>query len=213
MYLKKTVGLVRRFHLDEEGAAYTITYVMTLPIYMIMVMAFIELSMALSVKVGTSYAAFGAARTAAVWDSIDHSLAQEKSRQSASQAMAPFAGGLAGNALGNSGTDSKEQAFMDFYRSNKGSTQASEKYVLGKYRYAVNATRVRIANRSTGKEPWEEDVVVTVEYDYPFLFPFFGRLMNGTKRNGVYSRTIATSVSLQNEAPANQQKRLGIRYD
>ena len=202
----------QRFHRDQHGGAYTISYVMTMPAYVFMVMAFIEFSMLFSVKTGTVYSAFAAARTAAVWESIDPSMAQEKSQQSAVQTMTPFAAGMAGLKLKSTAEYANEEQYLAYFSENKAGTSASERYITAKLRYASIATRADIQTESTGSNPWEEDIVATVEYDYPFLFPMFGRMLFADQRHGTYVEAVSTTVRLQNEAPANPDKKLGISY-
>src|SRR6185437_5924062 len=86
---------VRHFIADENGAAYTLSYVMVIPVYAILICMIIETVLMLSAKLGTVYAAYSAARTASVWSSAttwDKTLA--KAKQAAVQSMVPFASGM-----------------------------------------------------------------------------------------------------------------------
>ena len=54
-------------HKDERGGAYTLSYVMVIPIYLIAFCFVVETTFMLIAKLGTNYASFAAARTAIVW--------------------------------------------------------------------------------------------------------------------------------------------------
>lgn len=187
---------------------------MTIPLYLIMVLTFIEFAFMFVSKLGTQYASFGAVRTSIVWHSIDPAIAEEKSLQSAKQCMAPLASGLAGFRLPNKRAENEDR-FLDAYRNMLGGTKqsVSDNYVRAKFRYADSAVRVSLSTEQTGDEIWHEDIVATVEYDYPFLFPVLGRILMESKKNGIYSRVISSRCRLQNEVPKNEQKLLGIEYD
>lgn len=209
-------GLFQDLVQDETGAGYTIAYMMTIPLYILMVLMFFETSFMLIAKVGTVNAAFGAARSAIVWQSIDESEAQAKAEQAAIQGMAPYASGLTGLRLDLRSQGSGEDDFMAYYQANKiqgKKSNARDKYVAAKYRYAARAVRVelQVEPRSGGKE-WDEDVVANVTYEYPYLFPILGRILGLKKSGGLFVEEISTKIPLQNETPRNEQKRLGISY-
>ena len=65
---RRRSGLVR-FLRDEEGAAYSLSFVMVIPIFALMICLIIEGALIMTAKLGTVYAAFAAARTASVWSS------------------------------------------------------------------------------------------------------------------------------------------------
>ena len=60
---------MRRLANDEDGAAYTLSYVMVIPVYALLICLIIESVLMLTAKLGTVYAAYAAARTASVWSS------------------------------------------------------------------------------------------------------------------------------------------------
>src|SRR5262249_2808563 len=75
----------------EEGASYTLSYVLTIPIYVLLVALILESSLLLVAKVGTRYAAYAGARSAIVWQSAQpESLRQSRIEQATFTAMAPF---------------------------------------------------------------------------------------------------------------------------
>ena len=62
-------GSLRRFAHDEEGAAYSLSFVMVIPIYGALDVLDHRRTLILTAKLGTVYAAYAAARTASVWSS------------------------------------------------------------------------------------------------------------------------------------------------
>src|SRR5262249_27699755 len=82
----------RALHSDEEGASYTLSYVITIPIYFLLVCVVFESTLLLHAKLGTMYAAYAGARSAVVWQSAEPaSLRQDRPRQAVFTALAPFA--------------------------------------------------------------------------------------------------------------------------
>ena len=83
---------IRRLIRAEEGAAYTLSYVMVMPLYLLLICAVIETSLMLVAKIGTEYAAFAAARTAIVRYSAESpGEAESLTRAAAVRAFVPFA--------------------------------------------------------------------------------------------------------------------------
>ena len=91
---------VKRFHSNEDGVSYSLPYVLTFPIFMLVMAVFIQATLILMAKIGTMYAANNACRTYIVWQAagqgasvagIDIDYPQYKARRAASQAMVPFA--------------------------------------------------------------------------------------------------------------------------
>lgn len=91
---------VRRFHTDQRGASYALPYVLTFPWIVLLTCLMIQGTLILLVKFGTIYAAYAAARSAAVWqasdpESKDRSLDNGRyhAERAAMLAMTPFASG------------------------------------------------------------------------------------------------------------------------
>ncbi len=204
---------------DEHGSGYTLSYVMTVPLYLIMVFTFVELSLVLIAKVGTVYSGFAAARSGIVWNTAANETdADDKIQQAAIQTMAPFASGLTEMRIDKAASwqdaDNLEAAFMKAYDQHRRTeSKASSRYVRAKYRYAKRTVQAAIeVEPKQDAEVWDEDIVVTISYDYPFTFPLLGRFLMAQKKNGVFIRPITSTVRLQNETPKNTEKRLGISY-
>ena len=76
-------GTLHRFAADEEGAAYTLPYVLTLPIMMLLFCLIIQATLILLVKIGTINAAYAASRSVIVWQSSDPEDASKGSEKRA----------------------------------------------------------------------------------------------------------------------------------
>lgn len=203
---------VKRLFAEEDGAAYTLSYVMVIPIYVLLMCLIAECTLLLMAKIGTVYAAYAGARTAIVWQSIDEGTAQEKTLTAAVHAMVPFAGGMA-DLDGTSGASGQMEEYLEAYREYA-EEPASSRYMEAKYRYASGMTTVTSELSSDdGAEPWESDIIVTVEYRAPFHIPMIARLLGGEKHsNGLWIHQITSKAALQNEAPQNEDGKLGISY-
>jgi len=213
---------LRHLAVDEEGAAYTLSYVMVIPMYALLICTIVEMTLMLTSKLGTVYAAYAAARSASVWSSAtEWEKVQEKAKRAAIQAMVPFASGtqpLAETVL--TGTvpdeikDNIEQAIVDagFYW---GAYQLYAKhpvptdYLKNKYIYATLQTEIEIEGPP---EKWDDDIAVKVKYKFPFNVPGVGRIMGKPGIDGRYYFTIETTVSIPNEGTQNDDNSIGIGY-
>ena len=78
---------LKRFAGDERGSAYVLPYVMTFPIYFLLVCIMIQATMIIMVKMGVQYAAYAASRSAIVWSSVEpHKSASERHEKARSMA-------------------------------------------------------------------------------------------------------------------------------
>ena len=87
---------VRELADGEEGASYTLSLVLVMPIYIFLVCLIVECTLMLVVKTGTMYAAYAAGGSAIVWvpaEPKDANKSQAKVKKAAVQAMTPFASG------------------------------------------------------------------------------------------------------------------------
>ncbi|HMP06288.1 MAG TPA: hypothetical protein PJ982_08070 [Lacipirellulaceae bacterium] len=90
------------FAADERGATYVLPYMLTFPVYLMVMCCMIQATMILMVKMGSMQAASAAARAAAVWRSAHPTtpiegvtLARRHALGAAVTALAPFASGHA----------------------------------------------------------------------------------------------------------------------
>jgi Flp pilus assembly protein TadG len=77
-----------------RGASYSLPFVLVVPLYLTVMLTAVEAGFLLLARIGTQYAAHAAARSAVVWRSASPAeLREDRVRQSAAQALAPFVGG------------------------------------------------------------------------------------------------------------------------
>lgn len=203
----RSVGTTRLNQLihDEDGGAYTLSYVMVIPILMLLTCVIIETSVMMCAKVGTVYAAYSGARTASVWSSAsrDWSTAEDRIKRAAVQSFAPFAGGT--NAKGS--TPSEAARYARSYAAFA-DDDVPEPYIKAKYTNAANRLNVT-TNGPPGSH--DADIKVTVEYRFRFNIPGIGKLL-GEKDGDGYYFPLRSTATLQNEGPKNQRQDLGIGY-
>ena len=89
---------LRRFLRSESGASYSLPFVLTFPIYLLLMAVLLQASLILLCKLGTLHAANAAARTVTVWQSAystDPDYGEQyvrfKTKRAAVMAMVPFA--------------------------------------------------------------------------------------------------------------------------
>lgn len=201
---------LRALAVREEGIAYSLVYVMTVPLYMFFVCLVIESSLILIAKMGSVYAAYAGARSAIVWQSaqpktpipIGGQTVELRVFQAVCQAMAPFASGNALHA-GGGPTPPGDQAelFNRAYHTYNSSGPGSDGYIQRKYLYAWKATQMTISP-DLASSKWNSNLTVTLTYQVPLQIPGMRRMIPGTTQVGKYFVLPITSVAtLQNEGP------------
>jgi len=202
---------LRRFADDEEGAAYSLSFVMVIPIYALLICLIIEAALILSAKLGTVYAAYAAARTASVWSShTTWEKTMEKSQRSALKTMVPFASGTQGflaSAPTSKDTIANGLIYWGAYKAYAKNPE-SNKYVAAKYGYASRNVKVTIDG-----PPAKSDTPITakVTYQFPFNIPGIARLI-GDKGPDGYFFNISSTATIPNEGPQDDRKTIGIGY-
>lgn len=202
-------GLLR-LATDEEGAAYTLSYVMVIPLYALLICLMIETVLMLTAKLGTVYAAYAAARTASVWSSAaPWETAQKKAQLAAIKCMAPFASGTQSvrQSLPAPSAAANAPFYWGAYKAFTNSPVA-EKYLLAKYGYASRHTKVTIKGPPA---TWNADITAEVTYEFPFNVPGIGRLL-GRRGDGGYYFSLTSQATIPNEGPQNDRNTIGIGY-
>ena len=203
---------LRALHAEEDGAAYSLAYVLTVPFFMLLVCLVIQTTLILIVKMGTLYAAYAAARSGIVWRSADPGRAGEEARLAAVHAVTPFASssGLhaAGNRVGQAteGADDYAHAYRKLVHG-----PATTDYLRAKYFYADKATAVDLRKDSPDADG---DLTATVTYHMPLVIPGIARWF-GTPSpwdHRFYTMEIVSKVALPDEAPQSESGTLGIQY-
>lgn len=203
---------------DEDGAAYSLSYVLVFPIYLLLVMLVIQVTFILIVKLGTVYAAYAAARSQIVWNTMvdDRSQVNEKSRQAAVQVMAGYSTSW-NSHLRQAGVlpSFRAEEYFQIYRTIYNASGGARRVIVNKYRWAEWATNVSAERKVLG-EPWIADIKATVTYKMPFHIPAIGRFM-GRREIGpggsYFVIEVTSSATLQDEAPQNNRLKLGLQYE
>jgi hypothetical protein len=99
---------VRQVLRGQHGLSYTLAFVLTMPIYLLTCLMIGEVTLLLMTKVGTVYAAYAGARSAAVWEAMDPALKDKRIRQAVVNGMAPFAMSGEMNVAGPAGIPSAD---------------------------------------------------------------------------------------------------------
>jgi hypothetical protein len=198
---------MRRLAIDEDGAAYTLSYVMVIPVYALLICLMIDSVMMMSAKLGTVYSAFAAARTASVWASATTwGKTMEKAEQAARKSMTPFASGTHGG-LQNSATEDA-LAYVGAY-DVYAKKRLAHTYILTKYGYAQDHVQVEIKGPP---EHWDSEITAKVTYEFPFAIPGIGRLLGKRGKDGRFYYQMTSTASVPNEGPQDDRKTIGIGY-
>ncbi len=208
----ESIVSLRRFNRDEEGAAYTLSYVMVIPFYALFICMVIESVLFMTAKLGTVYSAYAAARTASVWSSATTwEKTQKKAKESAYRTMTPFASGMnptirdAGSATALPQAIAYKVAYGRFAKD-----PVSDSYLAKKVSYARQHVKVEFEGPPT---TWKSEIKVKVTYEFPFNVPGVGRLF-GTFNpvDQKYYLNITSQANLSNEGPKDGRKTIGIGY-
>lgn len=205
----------------ERGSSYVLTVALIIPFYATLIAVIIECTLLLVAKIGTTYAACAAARSAAVWLAADAEPAQRRYmvELAAAQALAPFASGQSRHAITGtaSADDQAGSHYVAAYQHYSGG-QAPPEFLLAKHRYARAATTVKWERKvSTATNCHRlQDVTVTVTYHCPIQTPGLGRLFGDPAPwpdARFATREITAQATLQLETPKTRNQTLGIHYD
>jgi len=223
---------VRRFHRNEAGAAYSLSFVMVLPFYVLLLAIIFETTFIFLAKMGTMYASHSAARSAAVHTTVNFlperkekgdipPAAWDYAQNAAVQAMTPYTRGLFGDddIVKDELPKAKKyrEAFREYLEMNgKKECKLLDSYIEKKYKYANQAVSVDLRlDPKSGTKPWNQELEVTMKYESPALLPYVGRLLGAKKSVKNPKLTVyilETKTSLANECPKNDTGSLGIAY-
>jgi hypothetical protein len=222
IFVPLTIKAIARFRLrdvraicvNEDGAAYTLSYVLIIPFYALIMCLMVETPLIMSAKLGTVYSGFAAARSAAVWDSAtEWEKAEKRARLAALKSFIPFSSGTQAIGAGGIPNEDERKMLLDFGKSYLAAAGINHKiesvsYLGKKISYAVKHLTVEIAQPET----WEDDVTVTVKYEFPFNVPGVGRILGKRTLDGRFVYPLETVVIVANESPQNDEQSLGIGY-
>jgi Flp pilus assembly protein TadG len=200
----------------EDGASYSLGFMIVMPIFVLTVCLVVETTLILVTKIGTTYAAYAAARSAVVWvpSGVGSDAAQAKMKTAAVQAMTPFASGATHHQPIASIPSPAD--FAQYYAAHRSFADrpGAVDYIAAKYRYANWA----VAVKTDAGMDFRKDVTLTLDYKAPFHLSSVGRFLG--KRDvvsGFYYYPMTTVVKLENHAPKNEtanpaNRPLGISY-
>jgi len=203
----------RALHGCEAGAAYSLSYMLTIPFFALIICLMIDLTSILIAKIGTVYAAYAAARSAVVWypSGVSTVAAKEKMTDAAVNAMTPFASSK--HTVWSSFSPADAASYVAAYEAFAEPAAPAE-YVAKKYLYA----RWGLDVATDAGLDYRKDVTVTVDYKAPYHLRGIGLLL-GTREPifGFYYSNIHTVVTLESQAPRVDRpnpadRPLGIKY-
>ena len=193
---------------DEDGGAYTLSYMMAIPVLVLLLCVVVETTLMMSAKVGTVFAAYSGVRTGVVWSSASRnwSDAEDRIREAAIRSFVPFAAGT--KPSGGSGMAVDSAAYAKAY-AEFAKTPVSKGYVQSKFENAAGLIKVTTSGRPS---KFDSPLSVTVEYRFQFRLPGIGKLFGEVGPNGDYYVPLESTATLQNEGPQNSSQTLGIGY-
>jgi hypothetical protein len=211
-FLKRKRGMCERmswkFAGSESGAAYSVGYLMVLPIIMTMLAATIETVFYFQAAMGLEYASQAAARSATVWYHHGGPLkAREKALQAAVQGMLSQARGMPDGIDGNGAPFAKD---LLAHAIEDGKVPMSPGYLARKIDYAYRNMSVEIRKESPANpaEPWRYEFAVTVNYRHRIGIPLVAMLLGFKDGKVLMSRDVFIGC----EAPQNTREQLGVPY-
>lgn len=198
---------IRRLVVAEDGAGTTLAYLMVIPIYLVTFVVILETCFMLLAVLGTTHAAFAAARVGIVRRADD--VNAEAVRQAAVEAFVPFASSM---VAGDGGASADRDAFVAAFAeeaARRGGLAGNAGFIARQHDDASAGLLVTATTDVVG-EPWEEDLTVTVSYAYPFAIPLVGRMFDALSPGGVFE--LHGKAVLPMEHPENPERKLGISY-
>lgn len=209
----------------EDGAAYTVSYAMAMPVYVFLCFLIVETTLILLAKLGTVYAAYAAARNNIVYRSLDpdeRGSSPPRAKRAAVRAMAPFGSTnpkhqmVGFPSIGGYAHGLEYAVAAKRFTPELTYTQAA---IFNGYVYADRATSVLVAKAGTGPN---DPVEVVVTYRVPLRMPIAARILGRRAFPGrFYVTDVRSRVRLPDESPENLelQERLtpgmsmGIKYE
>ena len=230
-----TLTQLRRLRADD-GAGYALTYTLAFPIVAMMAAIVLEAMLLMIAKQGTQYAAYAAARSAAVWmDAEPADLRQSVPEQAARRAMCGVASGNPYHGDRLFPAPIEELLLIQAFERASEDERLSQPYMRMKIRVAHRMTDVEISeqpldtlhdsqdtrvtgsplDRGAADEVLERTMVVArITYRAPIHVPVVGRLF-GTRDllSGIRYWEMRSEATMLRERPASESGTLGIDYE
>ena len=202
---------------DEAGAAYSMSFVFMIPLYLLFCGLMLEITFLIIGKIGTVYGAYAGARSASVWDGLqDPELASQRLHQAICSGIAPFATSVGFDPAASNSSPSG----LPFY-----AVQAAEDYAVAMQKSAhgqdLDSAELvshyeRICHRVTIQRQLrsrggKHEVIVTVDYRSPLIFPGVAKLFDEDHRSP-YEYTLTSTIHMMRSIPVSKNHTLGIDY-
>jgi hypothetical protein len=208
----KNAGKIR----NEDGFSYALSFIMTVPFLMMILILFIETTLVLTTLGGVQYSAYAAARAAIVWDWAEPAaVREEKIELAAVHALAPFSSSNATHLdprrRGLAIQDITYSYCNAYFKYTGDEAKVANNYLVRKLYYARQGMQYSYTRPSN----YDSIVKANVIYEHPFHFPFVGRALGKPSSTVANVRVfqLKAGASLQNEGAKTNNKTLGISYD
>lgn len=204
----------------RAGVAYSLSVVLLLPVYVLLVCLLVEVVMLLNAQTGVDYAAWSAARAAAVWVPAEASTAGaaerniDMVRRAAVNALSVWATDT--GAASTSADQQGAEAMVAISRAAEGPEAHPAAWIRSKWHSANDATHVEFdpplsqLRSANFRDPVE--LSVTVHYARPFFTPGIGRILGRRSATG-YVRDLQATTTITVEFPRTRSGGLGWDYD
>lgn len=218
--MSHAVRRLRRRAAGQRGASYSLPVVLTAPFYLMLVLLVFELTFLLVARAGTQYAAFAAARAAAVWHHAKHEPAAElRPKQAAWAHLAPFVTGRQRelDAAGPVPAEARElapdyAAAVRRFMTPAGAAESRAPDAAFLERKVLNAAaRAEVLVEPLGEDGPHRLVRVTVTFRAPLHMPVVSRFLDpdGT---APFEYPLRAAVTLTAEGPETESGTFGIDH-
>lgn len=204
----------------RAGVSYSLSVVLMLPFYVLLVCLLVEVVLLLNAQTGVDYASWAAARAAAVWvpaEAVkdgDRTLNVDMVRRAAVNALSVWA--VASERGSDATASSGARALVAVSQAAEGKRAHAAGWVSSKWQAANRATRVEFAPPldalPVGAAGECVELSVTVHYARPFFTPGVGRIFGRRTADG-YVRDLQATTVITVEFPQTATGRLGWEYD
>ncbi len=211
--LVRSIRLRNPLHVwhEEDGLSYTLAFVLTIPLYLLICCMFCEVTLLLLAKFGTVYGAYAGARSAVVWEAMSPSLREDRVRAAAVTAIAPFTiqARNPGSSPSVPSTSAQTHA-TDYVKalSRFSGSNVREQHLRQHFAEVAGKTKVSVKFTQMKRGA---PVEVMVTYRAAFLVPGIARLMDPDHQYP-YEYPITSSTVMHLEWPVSENGRLGIDY-
>jgi len=220
---------LRRLLRRQRGVSYSLSFVLVVPLYLTIMLFAVEAGFLLVTRIGVQYAAHQAARAAVVWQSAQpENLREQRIKQAAVQAVAPFLGGRQ-RELADAGpvaawaeehaTDwaaAVRKYMVPAVKAEPGLRRPYDRphepsdaaFLRRKYMSAWGRTTVTVA--PVGTDP-HGPITVTVRVRAPLYMPVVSRFLD-PDLSAPFEYPLEATVTLPDDAPLSKDGTLGIKY-